>query len=52
MRGEMATIRSQFHNDPLMLLSSDKQRDQCIVRLEIRLPGRLVTMDYPSTIIG
>ena len=36
LRGEMAMLRSQFHSDVLMLLSSDKEQDKRITRLENR----------------
>jgi len=36
LRGEIAAMRAQFHSDVLMLLSSDKEQDQRITRLENR----------------
>jgi len=36
LQGEMGAMRAQFHNDVLMLLSSDKEQDQRITRLENR----------------
>jgi hypothetical protein len=36
MRAALAALRNQFHADVLMLLSSDKEQDQRITRLENR----------------
>lgn len=36
MRGEMSAMRNQFHSDVLMLVSSDKEQDRRITRLEER----------------
>ncbi len=36
MRGEMSAMRTQFHSDVLMLMSSDKEQDRRITRLEER----------------
>jgi hypothetical protein len=34
LRSEMQSLRSQFHNDVLMLLQHDKEQDTRITRLE------------------
>lgn len=36
LRGEIAAARQQFHNDVLMLLSSDKEQDRRITQIEAR----------------
>lgn len=36
LRSEISASRTQFHNDVLMLLGSDKQQDTRITRLEER----------------